>query len=174
MNCRSISEDNLMSHHLHRAHTVARLPLQVAPAVVRHSVSSWVSCVSLSACAWALSSYADSVEISTNAPSGVMEGQTLELSCTQSADPGISISSITWTTPTNMMTTTTDMDFLVHTIDQVTSADEGNYTCSIDYGNSTVTRTHELTFLPGEASMQLPLHWSFFVQNGQPTTNFSK
>ena len=96
----------------------------------------------------------DGVEISTTSPGGALMGQRFELNCTQGTDPGTSISSITWTTPTNMMTTTTDMDFLVHTIDQVTSADAGIYTCSIDYGSTTVTRTYELTPLQGEAYME--------------------
>ena len=91
----------------------------------------------------------DGVMITTS-PNGALMGQRLQLNCTQSADPGTSISSITWTTPTNMTTTTTDMDFLVHTIDQVTSADAGIYTCSIVFGTVTLTRSYQLTPVSGE------------------------
>ena len=72
-------------------------------------------------------------------------GQRFELTCTQGADPGTNISSITWTTPINMVTTTMTRDSLVLIIDPVTSGDAGTYTCSITYGNSTLTKTYELT-----------------------------
>ena len=72
-------------------------------------------------------------------------GQRFELTCTLGTDPGTDISSITWTTPTNMTNSTSTMDSLVLTIDPVTSGDAGTYTCSITYNTSTLIKSYELT-----------------------------
>ena len=83
----------------------------------------------------------DGIEISTTPSAGTLIGQRFELNCTLGVvNPGTNISSITWTTPTGMVTNTTDMDFLVLTIDPVTSDDVGNYTCLILYDGTTLMR----------------------------------
>lgn len=89
----------------------------------------------------------DGIKISTIPSAGTLIGQRFELHCTQGTDSGTSISSITWTTPAGtVLTSTTDMDFLILTIDPVTSEDVGTYTCSITYDTTTLTTTYE--FLP--------------------------
>ena len=76
-------------------------------------------------------------------------GQRLELRCSLAAQPSANITSITWSNNSTILANNTNIDFLTHTIDPVTSADAGAYTCSITYGDSTLNRTYEFTPLQG-------------------------
>ena len=77
-------------------------------------------------------------------------GQMFELRCAQE-DPATNVLFITWSDSSGPLSSTTDMGAEVLTIDPVTNGDAGTYTCSIEYGTSTLTGTYELTPLPGKS-----------------------
>ena len=90
--------------------------------------------------------FADRILIDTNSPDGVVEGQRLDLSCSQEADPGPEITSITWSDNSGTLSSTG-----VLTIDPVTSGDAGTYTCTIDFGTNMLTETYQLSPTPSKS-----------------------
>ena len=85
--------------------------------------------------------FADRILIDTNSPIGVVEGQRLEFLCSQEADPGPDITSITWSDNSGPLPSTAG----VLTIDPVTSGDAGTYTCTIDFGTNMWTETYQVS-----------------------------
>ena len=81
---------------------------------------------------------------------GAVEGVRFELNCSLENYSGISIKSITWTTPDNVIDNTTNKNSLVLNFDPLTSRDRGTYTCSIVFDTSTLTKSYELIPITGK------------------------
>ena len=82
------------------------------------------------------------MEITASPPARMIVGQRFELICAQE-DPATSVTSITWSDNSGPLSSTAGV--LEITIDPVTSGDAGTYTCTIDFGTNTLTKTFQLS-----------------------------
>ena len=89
------------------------------------------------------------MEITASPPARMIVGQRFELRCAQE-NTSTSVINIIWSDSSGTLSSTTDMDAEVLTLDPVAGEDAGNYTCSIEYSTNTLRGTYEFTPMPGK------------------------